>query len=88
MMVAMLVLMVVSGTVIRGVMGMADLHATLSNRSDMHAGVRNVTELLTQEIGQAGKIALPGAVPVTVAAATAIGATSITVTSATGIFIG
>jgi hypothetical protein len=52
----------------------------------MHAGVRNVTELLTQEIGQAGKIALPATV--TVGAATAIGATTITVSSATGMFVG
>lgn len=86
MMVAVLVLMIVSGTVMRGVMDMADLHSTLSNRSDMHSGVRNVTELLTQEIGQAGKIALPA--PVTIAAATAAGATTLNVTSATGMFVG
>jgi prepilin-type N-terminal cleavage/methylation domain-containing protein len=86
MMVAMLVLMVVSGTVMKGVMDMADLHSTLSNRSDMHAGVRNVTELLTQEIGQAGKIALPGVV--TIATATGVGATSLTVTSSAGMFVG
>lgn len=86
MMVAMLVLMIVSGTVIKGVMDMADLHSTLSNRSDMHAGVRNVTELLTQEIGQAGKIALPA--PVSVDALTAVGATTITVSSSTGMFVG
>ena len=86
MMIAVFVLMIVSGTVIRGVMDMADLHSTLMNRSDMHAGVRNVTELLTQEIGQAGKVALPA--PVTIAAATAIGATTLTLTSTAGMFVG
>ena len=28
----------------------------------MHNGVRNATELLTQEVGQAGRISLPGIV--------------------------
>jgi prepilin-type N-terminal cleavage/methylation domain-containing protein len=86
MMVAVLVLMVVSGTVIKGVMDMADLHSTLMNRTDMHAGVRNVTELLTQEVGQAGRISLPGTVTLT--AATAIGATTVNVNSTTGMFAG
>jgi prepilin-type N-terminal cleavage/methylation domain-containing protein len=86
MLVAVVVLMVVSGTVIRGVMDMADLHSTLSNRSDMHSGVRNVTELLTQEIGQAGKVALPGIV--TIANGTIVGATALTVSSSTGMFVG
>jgi prepilin-type N-terminal cleavage/methylation domain-containing protein len=92
MMVAVLVLMVVSGTVIKGVMDMADLHTTLMNRSDMHAGVRNVTELLTQEVGQAGKISLPGTV--TLAAPAVAGATVLTVSSTAargataGMFVG
>ena len=86
MMVAVFVLMIVSGTVIKGVMDMADLHSTLMNRSDMHGGVRNVTELLTQEIGQAGRIALPA--PVTLTAATAIGATTANVTSTASMFVG
>jgi type II secretory pathway pseudopilin PulG len=85
MMVSLLVLMVVSGTVIRGVLDMSDLQTTISNRSDMHAGVRNVTELLSQEIGQAGRIGLPAAVTLT--AASAIGATTLTVSSSTGMFV-
>jgi hypothetical protein len=78
--------MIVSGTVIRGVMDMADLHATLINRSDMHSGVRNVTELLTQEIGQAGRVSLPA--PVTLTAGTAPGATTVSVSSSAGMFVG
>src|SRR3954468_12702330 len=79
MMIAIMVLMVVSGTVMKGVMDLTNLHNTIMNRTDMHAGVRNATELLTQEVGQAGKVALPAAVTVT--AATGVGATSITVSS-------
>jgi prepilin-type N-terminal cleavage/methylation domain-containing protein len=86
MMIAVFVLMIVSGTVIRGVMDMADLHATLINRSDMHSGVRNVTELLTQEIGQAGRVALPA--PVTITWGTAPLATTIGVSSTAGMFVG
>ncbi len=86
MMIAVLVLMVVSGTVIKGVMDLTNLHNTIMNRTDMHAGVRNATELLTQEVGQAGKIALPGTVTVTANAAA--GATTLTVSSTTGMFAG
>src|SRR3954471_8963465 len=86
MMIAVLVLMVVSGTVIKGVMDLTNLHNTIMNRTDMHAGVRNATELLTQEVGQAGKVALPATVTVTATAAA--GATTLTVTSTTGMFAG
>jgi prepilin-type N-terminal cleavage/methylation domain-containing protein len=85
-MIAVLVFTIISGTVIKGVMDMTALHATIMNRTDMHAGVRNVTELLTQEVGQAGKIGLPGTV--TLGGATAVGATSATVSSSAGMFVG
>jgi hypothetical protein len=85
-MVAMLVLMVVSGTVIKGVMNMATLHNTIMNRTDMHSGVRNATQLLSQEVGQAGRVSLPAAVTLT--NATVIGATLATVSSATDMFVG
>jgi prepilin-type N-terminal cleavage/methylation domain-containing protein len=85
-MVAMLVLMVVSGTVIKGVLDMSNTHNTIMNRTDMHAGVRNATQLLSQEVGQAGRISLPGAVTLT--AATAVGATTATVSSTAEMFVG
>src|SRR5215208_4361753 len=85
-MVALLVLMIVSGTVLRGVMDMSLLHNTIMNRTDMHAGVRNATELLTQEVGQAGKISLPQIV--TLAGGTVLGAVTVTVNSTTGMFDG
>jgi hypothetical protein len=50
---------------------------TIANRTEMHAGVRSATELLQQEIGQAGKVSLgaPGA-NVTLHSAVAAGVTS------------
>src|SRR4051794_15463164 len=86
MMVALLVLMIVSGTVFKGVMDMGTQVGTITNRTDMHASVRNVTELMTQEVGQAGRVALPG--PVTLAAATAALSTAPTVSSSAGMFVG
>ena len=85
-MVALLVLTIVSGTVLKGVMDMSALHNTIMNRTDMHSGVRNATQLLSQEVGQAGRIALPAAVTLT--AQTVVGATLATVSSATDMFVG
>src|SRR5438105_15156638 len=86
MMITVLLLSVVCGTVLKGALDLTNLHNTIMNRTDMHAGVRNATELLTQEVGQAGKITLPAAVTVTVP--TLVGATALTVSSSTGMFVG
>ena len=48
--------MIISGTVMDGVLRLTRTNQTVANRSEMHAGVRNVTELLQQEVGQAGRI--------------------------------
>lgn len=85
-MVALLVLMVVSGTVLKGVMDMSAVHNTIMNRTDMHAGVRNATQLLSQEVGQAGRISLPGAVTLTLP--TLANTTLVTVSSAADMFVG
>jgi prepilin-type N-terminal cleavage/methylation domain-containing protein len=79
MMVAVAILMVVCGIVMRGVLGLTDVSRMVSNRTDMHNGVRNATELLTQEIGQAGRISLPG--KVTLAATALKGTNLLTVAS-------
>ncbi len=86
MMITVLVLMIVSGTVMKGVLDLTNLHNTIMNRTDMHSGVRNATELLTQEVGQAGRIALPAAVTVT--AASVVGAVVLNVSSTAGMFVG
>ena len=85
-MVTTMILLVVSGVVINGVLNMTQLNTTVTNRSAMFAGVRNATALLQQEVGQAGRIALPAAV--TTSAATAVGATSLTVDSSKDMFVG
>jgi hypothetical protein len=86
MMVATFVLMVVCGTVMRGVLDLTNVSQTVTNRTDMHNGVRNATELLTQEVGQAGRISLPA--PVTLAGAAVSLDTSLTVSSTAGMFVG
>ena len=85
-MVATLILMIVSGAVLKGVMDMSSLHNTIMNRADVHSGVRNATQLLSQEVGQAGRVALPAAVTLTLPAI--VGATVVTVSSSTDMFVG
>ena len=58
-MVALVVLLAVSGVVMSGMMQMMKTEGTITNRTEMHTSVRSATELLEQEIGQAGKISLP-----------------------------
>jgi hypothetical protein len=60
--------------------------ATVMNRSETHANVRAATEFLQQEIGQAGRVALPGAVALT--AAVSAGSNSVAVTSVNSMFVG
>lgn len=85
-MVTTMILLVVSGMVINGVVNMTQLNLTTTNRSAMFAGVRNATALLQQEVGQAGRISLPQ--PVWTTGASVAGATSLTVNSAEGMFVG
>jgi prepilin-type N-terminal cleavage/methylation domain-containing protein len=58
-MVALVVLLAVSAVVMSGMIQMMRTEGTITNRTEMHTSVRSVTELLEQEIGQAGKISLP-----------------------------
>ena len=62
------------------------LSQTVGNRNEMHASVRGATELMQQEIGQAGRVALPADVFLT--AAVAKGANAVTVTSTDGLWVG
>jgi type II secretory pathway pseudopilin PulG len=84
--VSMLILMIVSGIVMQGTIDFVHIGDTVANRSNMHAGVRNATVLLQQEVGQAGRISLPG--PVTLSAAVASGAQTVQVDSVAGMFVG
>jgi type II secretory pathway pseudopilin PulG len=82
--VSIAVLMIISGTVMDGVLRLTHTSQTVENRSEMHAGVRNVTELLQQEIGQAGRITLPTNLTV----AGMIDTSGFTASSTIGMFVG
>jgi prepilin-type N-terminal cleavage/methylation domain-containing protein len=63
---ALAIFLMVSSIVMTGIVQMMKTQGTVANRTEMHASVRSATELLQQEIGQAGRISLPTAVmPVT-----------------------
>ena len=84
--VSVVILTIVSATALNGVLSLSKTSGTVSNRTEMHAGVRNATELLQQEVGQAGRITLPDGI--TLAAAVAPAATTFTVNNTNGIFVG
>jgi prepilin-type N-terminal cleavage/methylation domain-containing protein len=85
-MISVLLLSVVSGFMFSGIMGMTRVNGVVSNRTEMQGGVRNATELLQQEVGQAGRIALPGTPTLT--AAVNAGANTVAVSATTGMFVG
>src|SRR5229473_671495 len=61
-MASLAVLLVVSAIVMDGMNQMMKTQGTIANRTEMHTSVRGATELMEQEIGQAGKVSLqPGA---------------------------
>ena len=78
--------LLVSGTVTQGLMQMTKAQKTIWNRAEMHSGVRSATELLQQEVGQAGRVSLPAAISTT--SAIAAGGRTVTVGSVTGLFAG
>lgn len=63
------VLMVISGLMLNGVTDMSRLNNEQANRSEMHAGIRNATALLQQEVGQAGRMSFPADVTLSAAVA-------------------
>jgi type II secretory pathway pseudopilin PulG len=66
MMTSLGIFMAVSAIVMSGMVQMVKTQGTVANRTEMHTSVRSATELLQQEIGQAGRISLPNSVmPVT-----------------------
>src|SRR5712692_8587419 len=58
-MVSLIVLLAVSAIVMGGMSQMMNTQGTIANRTEMHTSVRGATQLLEQEIGQAGRISLP-----------------------------
>lgn len=53
------ILLAVSGIVTQALLQMTTSQATIWNRTEMHSGIRGATELLQQEVGQAGRLSLP-----------------------------
>jgi type II secretory pathway pseudopilin PulG len=88
MLIAVAVLMIVSAGIFTGVQDLTRVSDTVNNRSEMHAGVRNATELMQQEVGQAGKISLPAVVWLTtpVLIPDDVNPQTLTVNSAAGMF--
>lgn len=90
MMVTLVILLVVSGIVMSVLMQMTRTQASVANRTEMHGSVRSATEVLQQEIGQAGRVSLPGPGPVTLTGPVALTgvATPVGVSSTAGMFRG
>jgi prepilin-type N-terminal cleavage/methylation domain-containing protein len=88
------ILLIISSAVTSALLQMTSSQRTIWNRTQLHAGVRSATELLQQEVGQAGKISLPGVVTLA-AAIPAVGAQTVGVlvngavpATMTGFFVG
>jgi prepilin-type N-terminal cleavage/methylation domain-containing protein len=58
--VATLLLLIISGIVTEALLQITQSQTTIWNRTEMHSGIRGATELLQQEVGQAGRVTLPG----------------------------
>jgi len=61
--ISLVILLGVSAIVMSGLVQMMWTQGTITNRTEMHTSVRSATELLQQEIGQAGKMSLPPTPP-------------------------
>jgi prepilin-type N-terminal cleavage/methylation domain-containing protein len=89
--VSVALMLIIYGAVCNGLAKLSNAHRTIWNRTEMHSGVRGATELMQQEIGQAGRVSLPGN-PTLAAATNAIAvppvAQTLAVTSAAGMFVG
>jgi type II secretory pathway pseudopilin PulG len=92
MMISITILIAVSGVVMSGLLQTTNTQGTVQNRTEMHAAVRSATELMQQEIGQAGRVSLPniGAIALTqnVTASAAAQAVTVTTGATAGMFVG
>ena len=88
MLVSIGILLGVTAVVMSGMLQASKAAGTIENRTEMHASVRSATELMQQEIGQAGRIGLPGSV--TLGSAVTAGSASPTVgaTAVAQMFVG
>jgi prepilin-type N-terminal cleavage/methylation domain-containing protein len=89
--IAMTIMLLISGAAVSALLKMTSTQATVWNRTQMHSGIRGATEVLQQEVGQAGRISL-GATNPTLTGASAAGASAgaavtLTVSSTAGMFV-
>ena len=84
--VATSVLLLLFGAATNGLNQTAIFSKVVGNRAEMHGSVRGATELMQQEIGQAGRVALPG--PIALAADALKGNTTVALTTVAGLFTG
>ena len=88
MMVSLAILLIVITFVMTGMSQLAFVQSTIANRTEMHRNVRSATELLQQEVGQAGLISLPGTVILSAAATASSSTETVAVSSSTGMYAG
>jgi Tfp pilus assembly protein PilW len=92
MMISITILLAVSGVVMSGLLQTTNTEGTVQNRTEMHASVRSATELMQQEIGQAGRVSLPNigniALTQNVTASAAAQAVTVTTGATAGMFVG
>lgn len=86
MLVAMAIMLMISGAAMSALLRLTSAQATIWNRTQMHSGIRGATEVLQQEVGQAGRISLPlspAGAPyvVTLGAAVTAGANTVAINS-------
>lgn len=86
-MVSLTLMLIVSAGVMEGIVRLSHVQSLVFGRSAMHDGVRSATELLQQEVGQAGSVALPAGTQLT-GAVTVVGIATAGVSSTTGMFVG
>jgi hypothetical protein len=84
--IATVILLILFGAATNGMNQSVIFSRVVGNRTEMHGSVRGATELMQQEIGQAGRIALPG--PIALAAPALKGTTTVALNTAAGLFTG
>jgi type II secretory pathway pseudopilin PulG len=84
--VSILVLSLIIGMATQLLLVSVNGQRTMWSRTQMHSSVRGAIELLQQEVGQAGLVALPG--PITFAAASAMGTQTVALNTTAGLFVG
>ena len=86
-MVSIAILIVLSGAAMSGLLAYQKIYRSLDLKTDVLAGVRGASELMSQEIGQAGLLNYPGT-SLGAAVAASLSPQEATLTSTAGIFVG